>query len=74
VRHPSKQPLLGLTVRSLTPEDISARENLCASVRGYERSNELRNALRVFTPFVVEREGRITGYMSNVLDHEPWCR
>jgi hypothetical protein len=28
-----------------------------------ERSNELRNALRVFTPFVVEREGRITGYM-----------
>ena len=61
---PRSKPPLGLTVRSLTSEDISACENLCASVHGYERSNELGNAIRVFTPFVVEREGRITGYMS----------
>src|SRR5215211_6214501 len=61
---PRSKPLLGLTVRSLTPEDISACADLCASVHGYERSNELRNAIRAFTPFVVEREGGITGYMS----------
>ena len=29
-----------------------------------ERSAELRDALGIFTPFAVEREGRITGYLT----------
>jgi len=32
-------------------------------VHGIERTHELQEALRVFAPFVVEREGRITGYL-----------
>src|SRR5215204_5572199 len=31
---------------------------------GYERSHELRDALRLFIPFVVERDGRISGYLT----------
>ena len=31
---------------------------------GTERSSELRNAIQLFTPFVVERGSRVTGYLS----------
>ena len=48
----------------MTGDDVSACARLCTAVHGYERSHELWDALRLFTPFVVERGGRITGYLS----------
>jgi predicted N-acetyltransferase YhbS len=54
----------GFNVRAMTSDDVSACARLSTAVHGHERSHELRDALRLFTPFVVEREGRITGYLS----------
>jgi predicted N-acetyltransferase YhbS len=61
---PRSGPDLGSTVRPMTDEDVGACTDLCTAVHGIGRSHELQEALRVFTPFVVEREGRITGYLS----------
>jgi hypothetical protein len=48
----------------LTTGDLGACAGLCAAVHGVERTAELRDALRSFTPLVVERDGRVTGYLS----------
>jgi GNAT superfamily N-acetyltransferase len=61
---PRSGPDLGVSVRPMTAADVDACIDLCTSVHGISRSHELQEALRVFTPFVVEREGRITGYLS----------
>jgi GNAT superfamily N-acetyltransferase len=57
-------PTHGFAVRPLTTGDLGACADLCAAVHGAERTAELRDALRSFTPFVVERGGRVTGYLS----------
>ena len=57
-------PTHGFAVRPLTTGDLGACADLCAAVHGVERTAELRDALRSFTPFVVERGGRVTGYLS----------
>jgi hypothetical protein len=54
----------GATVRPMGEDDVAACARLCTAVHGYERSHELREALRLFSPFVVERDGRITGYLT----------
>jgi predicted N-acetyltransferase YhbS len=61
---PHSGPGPGFAVRPMTVGDVSACTELCTTVHGIGRCNELREALRTFTPFVVEREGRITGYLS----------
>jgi GNAT superfamily N-acetyltransferase len=61
---PRSGPSPGFAIRPMTAEDVDACTDLCTSVHGISRSHELQEALRVFTPFVVEREGRITGYLS----------
>ena len=61
---PRSRPKSDFSVRAMTGDDVSACARLCTAVHGYERSHELCDALRLFTPFVVEREGRITGYLS----------
>jgi predicted N-acetyltransferase YhbS len=61
---PRSGPGPGFAVRPMTAEDVSACSVLCTAVHGIERTHELQEALQVFTPFVVEREGRITGYLS----------
>jgi predicted N-acetyltransferase YhbS len=60
---PGKAPV-GVTVRPMTGEDVSACAGLCMRVHGVPRTHELRAALSAFTPFVVEREGRIAGYLT----------
>jgi predicted N-acetyltransferase YhbS len=57
-------PVPGFTVRSLLADDIGACAKLCTAVHGVERTCELRDALQSFTPFIVERDGRLTGYLS----------
>lgn len=61
---PRSRPTPEFTVRPMTREDVGACAGLCQAVHGIERTSELRDALELFTPFVVERDGRITGYLS----------
>jgi predicted N-acetyltransferase YhbS len=61
---PRSKPPFGFTIRPMMDKDVSACAALCTAVHGTERASELRAALRLFTPFVVEREGRIAGYLS----------
>jgi predicted N-acetyltransferase YhbS len=61
---PHSGPDLGFAVRPMTGDDVAVCTELCTSVHGIGRSNELQEALQVFAPFLVEREGRITGYLS----------
>lgn len=53
-------------VRPMQDEDLDECENLCKRVHGFERTNELRDALTFFNPFVAVRDGRITAYASTV--------
>src|SRR3712207_2250562 len=61
---PRSGPDLGYAVRPTIAADVDACGALCTAVHGVERTHELQEALQVFAPFVVEREGRITGYLS----------
>ena len=61
---PSSRPASEFTVRPLAREDLSACAELCLTVHGTDRSKELADAIRLFTPVAVERRGRITGYLS----------
>ena len=42
--------------------DLAACADLCRRVHGFERTNELRDNIAVFAPFVAVRKGRITAY------------
>jgi predicted N-acetyltransferase YhbS len=61
---PRSGPEPGASVRPLTADDIGTCARLCAAVHDVEQSAELRDALGAFTPFAVEREGRMTGYLT----------
>jgi GNAT superfamily N-acetyltransferase len=61
---PAGKPNSSATVRPMAEADVTACARLCAAVHGYERSHELRDALRLFSPFVIERDGSITGYLT----------
>jgi GNAT superfamily N-acetyltransferase len=51
-------------VRLLRAEDVDACAALCARVHGVHRSAELRDAMALFSPVVLVREGRIAAYAS----------
>jgi predicted N-acetyltransferase YhbS len=57
---------VGYHVRSAQPSDISACNDLCTRVHGYERGGELRDAIQQGTAVVAESEGRIKAYASSV--------
>jgi predicted N-acetyltransferase YhbS len=61
---PRSGPDLGYAVRPMTDADVDACGELCTAIHDVKRTHELQEALQVFAPFVVEREGRITGYLS----------
>jgi predicted N-acetyltransferase YhbS len=63
---PRSEPVGGREVRPITEDDLEQCEALCKKVHGFERTNELRDAMQPFAPFVAIREGRITAYASNV--------
>lgn len=63
---PRSAPGDGDEVRPITEDDLEQCEALCKQVHGFERTNELRDAMQAFAPFVALREGRITAYASNV--------
>jgi GNAT superfamily N-acetyltransferase len=51
-------------IRPMTESDIVACERLHETVHDYTRTNELRDALKVGTPTVAERDGRLRAYMA----------
>ncbi len=61
---PRNGPMPGFTVRPMAEADLGACTKLYAAVHGVDRSNEVREALRRFAPMVVERGGRVTGYLT----------
>jgi GNAT superfamily N-acetyltransferase len=61
---PLQQTVEGCAVRAATENDINAADYVCQKVHGHSRSGELRDGIAQGTAFVVERQGRITGYAS----------
>ena len=51
-------------VRPLREEDYDACAEVCRSVHGFDRLNELKQTPPAPHPFVALRDGRITGYIS----------
>jgi len=51
-------------VRPMRSQELDACGALCAKIHGFERTNEVRDWLQVFTPFVALRAGRVVAYAS----------
>jgi GNAT superfamily N-acetyltransferase len=51
-------------VRPMTEADLPACADLCRRVHGFDRTGELRDALKQFRPFVLLRGGRVAAYAS----------
>jgi hypothetical protein len=58
--------LPGRTVRPASERDVAACDRLCQSVHGHERSAELLDAIHQETATVVEHNGSITGYATQI--------
>jgi GNAT superfamily N-acetyltransferase len=60
--------LPGIEVRPLRDEDLAACGDLHRMVHGFERSNELRDALEApsLEPFVALRDGRVVAYSTTL--------
>ncbi|HTQ19727.1 GNAT family N-acetyltransferase [Mycobacterium sp.] len=65
---PKSGPPADAEVRSLEESDLPECEQLCLKVHGFERTNELRDALRTpgFSPSVVVRAGEIRAYATTL--------
>jgi N-acetylglutamate synthase-like GNAT family acetyltransferase len=59
---PVNKRIAGYTVRRATDTDLDACAELCRRVHGYDRRQELADAIEAQTATVVEHDGRITGY------------
>jgi predicted N-acetyltransferase YhbS len=64
---PRSGPARGVDVRPLEEGDLDECAALCKKVHGFERTNELRDSIQAFAPFVAVRDGRITAYASSVI-------
>jgi predicted N-acetyltransferase YhbS len=63
---PESDPVSEVEVRGLEAGDLDECGALCRQVHGFERTNELRDAMHAFTPFVARRDGRLVAYASAV--------
>jgi GNAT superfamily N-acetyltransferase len=61
-----KRTLEGWTVRPASEGDLEPTSRLCERIHGHNRTGELSDGILQKTAFVVERQGRITGYASDV--------
>lgn len=59
---PASKPSLRAEVRPIKSEDVGECAALCRRVHGFERLNELRDALEASSPLVALREGHVTAY------------
>jgi GNAT superfamily N-acetyltransferase len=56
----------GYAVRAATPDDAPACNALCARIHGFDRAEELGEAITSGTARVVQHLGRITGYTTAI--------
>jgi predicted N-acetyltransferase YhbS len=63
---PLKQTIAGYHVRAAELSDLNACNVVCFDVHGFDRNGELKDAIEHKTATVVERDGRITGYATEV--------
>ena len=65
---PRSGPAAGIDVRPLEERDLEACDILCRSVHGFERTDELRDALRApdVSPSVAVRDGRLTAWATTL--------
>jgi predicted N-acetyltransferase YhbS len=56
----------GRTVRPAQEADLTACNAVCRGVHGHDRAGELRDAVSAGSASVVEHDGRITGYASQI--------
>ena len=56
----------GYDVRCGTMADFAACNRICHAVHGFDRGDELRDAIAASTATVVEHLGRITGYATGI--------
>jgi GNAT superfamily N-acetyltransferase len=61
---PRSRPRAGTTIRRLTDADLDSCNALCAQIHGFARGSELADAVQQRTAIMVERDGRVTGYMA----------
>jgi len=61
---PTGQPTPGVEARPMRDDDLDACAAICRSVHGFDRTNELRDAIRHARPFVLVRGGRLRAYAS----------
>ena len=60
------EPDPGVTVRSVTEDDLDECEALCTAVHGFPRTGALRDGIRAMAPFAAVRDGCIVAYASSV--------
>ncbi len=65
---PRGDPQAAPDVRALSAEDLEECEALCVGVHGFERTNELRDALAdpLCAPLVALRDGRVSAYATTL--------
>ncbi|BBX42980.1 GNAT family N-acetyltransferase [Mycobacterium simiae] len=63
---PVLQQFDGFEVRGAQLTDLAECDKLCLQVHGHDRSGEVRDAISQGSAKVVERDGRITGYTTDV--------
>lgn len=61
---PLRFSIEGCMVRAAQMSDLAAANSVCDRVHGHNRSGELSDAIKSGTALVVERHGRMTGYVS----------
>jgi GNAT superfamily N-acetyltransferase len=63
---PPKGAVAGYRVRPATTADTDACATVCRRVHGHDRTGELSDAIEQGTALVVEHDGRISGYASDL--------
>ena len=63
---PLRQRFAGYEVRPATTADVTACNQICNQVHGFDRAGELRDAIEQNTASVVEHLGCITGYTTGI--------
>lgn len=58
--------LAGYHVRRAVEADLEACNRVCTSVHGHDRAGETLDAIKLGTATVVEHEGRVTGYATDL--------
>lgn len=56
----------GYETRPATPADVEACNTICFGVHGHDRAGELADAIARSTALVVEHDGRISGYATDL--------